>query len=62
MASVAASGTIVEMNAIRHIRIRRHESLPRRAWGKIREFGLVVLAATLVARRFWRHRPPLLNR
>jgi hypothetical protein len=49
------------MNVLGHIHLRRHESLPRRAWGKIREFGLVVLAATLIVRRFWRHRPLLIR-
>lgn len=50
------------MIEIRHLRLRRRESLPRRAWKFAGRIALDVIAATVIARRFWRHRPPLLNR
>ena len=47
---------------IRHLRLRRRESLPRRAWNLAGRLAIDVLAATVIARHFWRHRPPLLGR
>lgn len=62
MAPRGPSETIIAMTAFRHIRFRRQQSLPRRAWRRVREITLDLLAVTLIARRFWRHRPTLLHR
>lgn len=62
MAAGPRVATIAGMISFRHIRFRRHESFPRRAWRRTVALFVDVLAASLIARRFWRHRPTLLHR
>jgi hypothetical protein len=62
MSSAGTSETILEMIAFRHIRFRRRESYPRRAWKMVVRVVVDVIAATVIARRFLRHRPTLLHR
>lgn len=62
MAAARSFETMAAMISVRHIRFRRRESFPRRAWRRTVALFVDVLAASLIARRFLRHRPTLLHR
>jgi hypothetical protein len=53
---------MVRMISLRHIRIRRHQSLSHRLWKAADRVLVDVVSAFIVLRGFWRHRATLLHR
>jgi hypothetical protein len=57
-----ALGDDAGMHALRHIRLRRRESAVHKLRRAAESMPVKILAALLVVRGLWRHRPPLLSR